>query len=252
MFIAVFKTLLIFARTLYYLCISFKKNCNLLELKQQWALSVLNELGVAVRVIDHHCQKRNLVFVGNHIGFLDIIVLIAIEPRIVFLSKAEVAKWPIIGAGAKRIGVIFVNRESSHSRAASKEAIFARLNANDESVYIAGFPSGTTCLHEELPWKKGLFEIAQTTNTDVQSFKLKYSPLRPCAYIDDDTLFGSLMGLFKTENKKVILEWGNSFQVSNLTEQIEATRQWTQTALNFNDDKAPVPAGSFVRPSSSF
>lgn len=234
MYVAPLKTVFIFARTLYYLCLSYKKNSDLIDLKQKWAQSVLRDLGVAIQISEQHCQKRNLIFVGNHIGFLDILVLIAVEPRIVFLAKSEVAKIPFVGAGAKRIGVIFVNRESTHSRAASKDAIYARLNSTTAGVYIAGFPSGTTCLNEELPWKKGLFEIAQKTKTEVQTFKLKYTPLRACAYIDDDSLFASLMGLFKIENKTVHLEWGNSHQISNLTDlntQIEPMRLWTQTKV---------------------
>lgn len=245
MFIMFFKTLLIFSRTLYYLLLSYRKNADLTELKQKWAKSILSALDLHLRVINKYSAQENLIFVGNHIGFLDIIVLIAVEPRLVFLSKAEVSHWPIIGAGARRIGTLFVNRESPASRAKSKQAIYNRLKCVEKQTYIAGFPSGTSCLFEDKPWKKGLFEIAMNTETHVQSFKLKYSPLRACAYIDNDTLFTSLMNLFNTKNKVVLLEWGTSQQITDLNEQITRIQKWTQTQFDINEEK------TFIRPSYS-
>lgn len=198
-----------------------------------------------LRIINNYPDRKNLIFVGNHIGFLDIIVLIAAEPRMIFLSKAEVAGWPIVGAGAKRMKTLFVRRDSAYSRAASKQAIYDRINCADNRTYIAGFPSGTTSLFENLPWKKGLFEIAMRTETNVQGFKLKYSPLRACAYIENDNLFTSLMNLFITKNKVVLLEWGPSQKIINLSDQMKSIQNWTQTPFKLNEEKV------FIRPSYS-
>jgi lyso-ornithine lipid O-acyltransferase len=151
--LALIKTISIFIKTLYYLIISYLPKADVTALKKQWAISVLNSFGVHLRVIGSNPVENNLVLVGNHIGFLDIVVLMAVEPRAVFLSKAEVAKWPIIGSCARRIGTLFVNRDSSDSRAAAKVALAERLK-NSNSTYLAGFPSGTTTLNEDIPWKQ--------------------------------------------------------------------------------------------------
>lgn len=250
MLITLFKTLLIFARTFFYLLLSYRKGADVTELKRQWAFSILKDFHIHLREINKPAERRNLILLGNHIGFLDIIVLIAAEPRIVFLSKAEVASWPIIGAGAKRIGTLFVKRDSAQSRAQSKQDIYSRLKENTNSqIYIGGFPSGTTALNENKPWRKGLFEIAQDTKTDVQCFRFKYTPLRACAYIDQDNLLLSMMRLFKTPHKSVTLHWGPCGPITDLTWQMEAMQKWTQmqpaSALDYKDEKA------FTRPAHS-
>ena len=210
----------------------------------------MQDFNLHIREVSRPAERRNLIMVGNHISFLDIIVLIAAEPRTVFLSKIEVAHWPIIGAGAKRMGTIFVKRDSADSRAQSKKNIYARLNTSKEQIYIAGFPSGTTSLNENTAWRKGLFEIAQDTNTDIQCFRFKYSPLRACAYIEQDNLLLTMIRLFQTPHKTVTLHWGPCGPITDLHWQMEAMQRWTQmqtpTDLNYNDEKA------FVRPAHSF
>lgn len=238
MIINFFKTVQLFLVTFYYLLLSYRKNANIVGLKQQWALDFLKALNIKLRVSNVFSEKQNLIFVGNHIGFLDIIVLLAAEPRLVFLSKAEVADWPIIGPAAKRADTLFVRRDSVQSRAASKQAIHNRFKHSSASTYLAGFPSGTTSLTECGPWKKGLFEIAMTTGTMVQSFKLDYSPLRPCAYIDDDNLFGSLMKLFEIKNKTAFLEWGPALEITDMVEQMPRIQEWTRNQHELKYEKA--------------
>lgn len=222
------KTISIFTETLYYYRLSLKKNADLLKLKKIWAENILNEFGFDLEIRNKSSDSSKIIFVGNHISFLDIIVLIAVDPRIVFLSKSEVARWPIIGAGAKRIGTVFVNRDCFKSRAKAKIKIAKKIKDSSEGICIAGFPSGTTSLSEDKPWKKGLFEIAQQADVPVQAFRLQYAPLRESAYIDQDNLLLNMARLFKTENKKVILEWGEEQMVSDPVQQSEELRLWTQ------------------------
>jgi 1-acyl-sn-glycerol-3-phosphate acyltransferase len=51
-----------------------------------------------------------VVIVSNHLGYLDGIVLGSIFP-VVFVSKREVRKWPLIGLWAAACGTIFINRQ---------------------------------------------------------------------------------------------------------------------------------------------
>lgn len=222
------KTLFIFFRTFVYAIKSYSPKTNIRILKRQWAQKTLADLGLELDIKKLEIADRKLILIGNHISYLDIIVLMAAHPDVVFLSKIEVARWPILGLAARRIGTLFVDRSSASSRADAKTQIARSIDQNLETVHLAGFPSGTTSLEESLPWKKGLFEIAQETNTRVQPFRITYTPLRKCAYIDDDQLFKSLMGLFVTPNKKVFLEWGPAFYVSDLKLQLEHTQLWTQ------------------------
>ena len=166
-----------------------------------------------------------------YICYLDIIVLFAAAPHSVFLAKSEVSHWPIIGPAARKIGTIFVKRDSKESREKSKIKIEQLLTNPNTRTQIAVFPSGTTTLFEEKPWKKGLFEIAKSTQTQIQPFRIHYSHPRECAYIDDDQLFTSLMKLFSISKKSILFTWGNSFLPSHIESEIEETRQWTQSQL---------------------
>lgn len=242
---AFIRTIFIFGNTFYYLLLSYRKKTDIVRLKQQWALSFLKTFKIDLRVKNTFSDNRNLIFVGNHIGFLDIIVLFAVEPRMVFLAKAELAAWPIIGHAARRIETLFVKRESAASRSESKKAIYQRINNSEKSTFIAGFPSGTTGLDEKVPWRKGLFEIAMLTETPVQTFRFKYSPLRACAYIDDDSLFGSLMKLFCAKHITATLEWGPRYDITDLGEQMAEIQAWTQSQQKTHEEK------TFNRPAYS-
>ena len=200
-------------------------------LKQKWAYEVLDLLGFKLHLSGSPDKATgNLIFIGNHISYLDIIVLFAVYPEAVFLSKSEVRHFPIIGAAAKRVGTLFVNRSSRESKAQARAEIQRLLEKPQSHHKIAVFPSGTTTLNEELPWKTGIFKIARDTNTPIQPFKVFYTPQRECAYIDKDNLFKSLMQLFKLKNKKIEFIWGHAFKISDgdLNYQIETVRAWTQ------------------------
>lgn len=226
-----FKTVLIFVRTFNYYCRSYLTNVDHRDLKQQWAYEVLQILGFQLNVAGFPVKTpRNLILVGNHISYLDIIVLFAVYPEVVFLSKSEVRYFPIIGSAAKRVGTLFVNRSSRESKAQARMNIQRLLEQPKAHFKIAVFPTGTTTLNEEKPWKAGIFKIAQGTNTCIQPFKIFYSPKRECAYIDQDNLFAGLMQLFELPNKKIEFNWGTRLKLSEngLENQIEGVRKWTQ------------------------
>ena len=126
-------------------------------------------------------------------------------PEVTFVAKDDLLKWPIIGNGAKALGTIFVNRGTGSDRSHVRTQV-AKVLHEKKSV-VAIFPSGTTCLYEEKPWKKGAFEIAKEARVPLQLFRLDYIPLRESAYIDDDNLLDQMARLVKIKNKTVTLTW---------------------------------------------
>ncbi|MEY1555441.1 lysophospholipid acyltransferase family protein [Yoonia sp. R2331] len=91
--------------------------------------------------------------VANHSSWLDIFALNA-GKRIYFVSKAEVAQWPLIGWLARATGTVFIRRE--RTEAASQIAVFRdRLAAGHRLLF---FPEGTsTDGLQVLPFKPTLF-----------------------------------------------------------------------------------------------
>lgn len=184
------------------------------ELKRQWGLQLLNYLGYHVTSYGSPPPtNKSFICVGNHISFLDIILLMAVHPEIVFLSKSEVKRWPIIGAGARRMGTLFVNRSNKSDRTALRKQIGRVLQKSHRHLSI--FPSGTTTLNEDVIWKKGAFEIAKEYSVPIYAFKINYSPLRESAYIDDDSLISTMVRIFGLKEKKAEVHWIKSFDIEN-------------------------------------
>jgi 1-acyl-sn-glycerol-3-phosphate acyltransferase len=220
----------IFSKTLGYLFRSYAPNApSVTELKKQWAHEILELLGFEVEVSGVAPTNNSVILIGNHISYVDIIVLMAVHPQVIFLAKKEVSGWPIIGAGARRIGTLFVDRSSKEHRQKVRGIIGQLLS--EGSKHLAVFPSGTTTLDESVPWKKGIFEIAADQNLPIQTFRISYKPLRTCAYIDDDNLVLHLMNLFQTPNKKVRLEWLKQYEAHADTEFIAEVQNETIKAL---------------------
>ena len=55
-------------------------------------------------------ERGGYVIIANHVSYVDGIVLGSIFP-ILFVSKREVKKWPIVGQWNVLCGTVFVNRQ---------------------------------------------------------------------------------------------------------------------------------------------
>lgn len=92
--------------------------------------------------------------VANHASWLDIFALNA-ATQVVFVSKAEVARWPGIGWLARATGTVFIRRDKRDA-AAQTALLRARLAAGHRLLF---FPEGTSSDGlRVLPFKTTLFE----------------------------------------------------------------------------------------------
>ena len=80
------------------------------------------------------------LIVSNHLSYLDILAYSAALPC-VFVSKAEVADWPIFGRYTRWSGSVFVRR---HDRTDAARANVNAGNALKSGVPVVLFPEGTT------------------------------------------------------------------------------------------------------------
>ena len=123
--------------------------------------------------------------VANHCSWLDIFVLNAGD-RITFISKAEVASWPLAGQLARATGTLFIRRNRAEALAQKKE--IERRIANGARLLF--FPEGTStdCLRV-LPFKSSLYaaflESADAADPWIQPVAVIYAPpagCPPCHY----------------------------------------------------------------------
>jgi len=105
---------------------------------------------------------KGILIISNHASFLDIFVLSALFGS-VFVSKAEIKYYPVIGQIAWLMGVIFLNRDSSHERLRVIKTI---MNTCSTRILVV-FPQGTTSrLTERLSFNRGIFKVIEL-NPDI-------------------------------------------------------------------------------------
>jgi len=102
-------------------------------------------------------NKKGFLIISNHSSFLDIFVLSALFST-VFVSKAEVKYYPIIGQIAWLMGVVFFDRGSTRERLRVVKTVADRYPGGSITV----FPQGTTGrISERLPFNRGIFKVTE-------------------------------------------------------------------------------------------
>lgn len=113
----------------------------------------------------------NFLFISNHRSYADPIIA-ACSVAFLPVAKAEVANWPLIGWGAKITGVLYVKRENKQSRADTRTAIRAGLQAGDPVLI---YPEGTTSSGVlTLPFRVSAFQVAAELGISVVPITLHY------------------------------------------------------------------------------
>lgn len=136
-----------------------------------WARSIFAVLGIRVRV-EGAPPTRPFVLVSNHLSYLDILAYWSCA-QAQFLSKAQVAGWPVFGWLARMLGTVFLDRtRRSDLKKASAEAV-AHLEAGCGLLF---FPEGTsTSGYQVLPFKPGLFQVAIEADLPVHVASIGYA-----------------------------------------------------------------------------
>jgi len=98
----------------------------------------LRDLGIEIRVMGMFPERGAVI--SNHLSYVDIVVFAAIRPC-VFVSKAEVERWPVIGWMTTMSGTVYVAR--GHGGSALKAGAGVRAVV-DAGLPVVFFPEGTT------------------------------------------------------------------------------------------------------------
>jgi 1-acyl-sn-glycerol-3-phosphate acyltransferase len=115
-------------------------------------------LHVRVHVSGEPPSSQAVLFVSNHISWLDIPVLSSITP-LSFIAKQEVAGWPFISWLAKLQRTVFVDRNRRASVKETANAVIARLDAGERVVLFAEGTSSDG--NQVLPFKSSLFAAVE-------------------------------------------------------------------------------------------
>ena len=127
-----------------------------------------------------HLPGGPVVIVANHLSWVDPLALASLTPSMP-IAKGEIADWPLVGDATRSLGVAFVRRGDAHSGA---RALKMALRALRRGVSVIGFPEGTTS-RELLPFKRGMFGLAQLAGVPIVPAAITYADPR-IAWIGDD------------------------------------------------------------------
>jgi 1-acyl-sn-glycerol-3-phosphate acyltransferase len=105
-------------------------------------------LNIKVTVIGDvgELERGGHVIISNHLGYVDGFVLGSIF-SVVFVSKREVKKWPVIGQWTTLCGTIFINRQRKDQVPSVVEEISRKLR---EEANILLFPEGSATNGERM------------------------------------------------------------------------------------------------------
>ncbi len=133
-------------------------------------------LGITVNLVNGNLikEKQNYFIIGNHLSYLDIILVGSKQPSI-FVAKKEVKYWPLLGQLAWLGGSIFVDR-SKKGPAANKPYITQIAQYLKQGLTIQVFPEGTSSNGESvLPFKKGIFSSPILAEIPILPITIRYT-----------------------------------------------------------------------------
>lgn len=110
----------------------------------RFCVRALRGLGVEIAAAGNFPERGALI--SNHLSYVDIVVFAALHPC-VFVSKAEIQTWPVVGWMTTMSGTVYVERGHGDSAMKARKGMQAVLDAGLPVVF---FPEGTTSNGAEL------------------------------------------------------------------------------------------------------
>lgn len=188
------------------------------DLTRRWSQQLVRLLGIHIDYrrsdsADSALESKHGLVISNHISLIDIFVINAVLPC-GFISKAEVASWPLIGWMSRQAGTVYIERGSRRAAQRTREHMVSALTAGQR---LAMFPEGTTSAGEHvLPFHGALLQSAVDAETPVHAMTIQYltgdgRPSLAPAYIDDMNVLDCLLATLRTRDLSVRLTHAATF-----------------------------------------
>jgi 1-acyl-sn-glycerol-3-phosphate acyltransferase len=186
----------------------------------RWAGTLMWIFGIRVEARGPHldegrpypsCDERGVgrIFVSNHRSGVDIPVVFTVVQAHV-ISRHDLAHWPLIGGGARRIGTLFVDRASRRSGATVLRQV---AQAIERGEGIAMFPEGTAFQGDEVrPFKPGAFTTAERTGAEIVPLGIAYD--QPAAHYGEESFMTHMKRIACLRRVHVAVEVGQPMAVA--------------------------------------
>lgn len=186
-----------------------------------WQKVMVKLLNVKITV-QGHIPAEPAIIMANHRSYVDVLMLLSPIPA-VFVAKASVKKWPIVGLGGNALDTLWVNRESKDSRRETRDQLRDRLVQN-KSVII--FPEGTTNRGPEvLDLKPGMFHTVADGGFKIIPLAIEYKNA-DIAWVDDQTFVPHFCEQFSKPKIEVLIKYGSTLEGKDGEELRTLTHKW--------------------------
>jgi 1-acyl-sn-glycerol-3-phosphate acyltransferase len=144
-----------------YYCQTVSFYCSL-------ALWILN---FKVQVLGKSDRQQSYLIVGNHLGFLDILVLASVHPSL-FVTSLEMKQTPGLGLMTEMAGCLYVDRKK---RTGIADEVNQLRQALHQGFTVTLYPEGTSSNGEQmLPLKASLLAAAVGTGIPILPAVINY------------------------------------------------------------------------------
>ncbi len=175
-------------------CFPFYDTSRRTSAIRSWSALLLQRLGVHLRVEGELFAGRPLMLVANHVSWLDIFAVNAVQP-VRFVAKSEIRRWPAIGWLCEKTGTLFIERGRRTDASRVNMLMAEAMRGGD---VIAVFPEGTTSDGAQvLRFHSALLQPALIAEAAVQPVALRFerddgSLCIEAAYDGDKSLWRSV------------------------------------------------------------
>jgi 1-acyl-sn-glycerol-3-phosphate acyltransferase len=171
------------------------------------------------------------VIVANHRSYIDIPLVMSMMPSI-FLSKIEIAAWPLFGTAARLTSTVFVDRDDPTSR---RHAFAALGEVIDRGERVVVFPEGTTSTGPGcLPFRTGAFRLAAARGLPIVPVAIAYHD-RDAAWVDDTSFVAHFLECFRARRVAVSVTIGDAIRDPDPGALRERVEHWVLARLAATD-----------------
>ncbi len=158
--------------------------------------------GLGIEVVVEGQYPEQGAVISNHLSYLDIVVFASLH-ACVFVSKAEIAEWPVVGWMTTMSGTVYVQRGHGGSAVRARSGMQA---AADAGLPVVFFPEGTTTTMNGtglLKFHSGLLAQAMEEGQPVTAACIRYRLVKenePGVRVEEDVCWGDrplLQHIFK-------------------------------------------------------
>jgi 1-acyl-sn-glycerol-3-phosphate acyltransferase len=178
---------------------------------QRWARGFLKIWRIDLEVRGQPPRHGPVLLVSNHISWLDILVLHA-AGFCRFVSKADVGRWPVIGALATGASTLYIERTS---RRDALRVVHHMQEALRRGEVVAVFPEGTSTDGTALlPFHSNLIQAAISARAPAQPVALRFvdgrtgQPSMAPIFVGEETLIGSIWRTLTTPGTRAVVTYG--------------------------------------------